>query len=153
MPTFLFIIAPSEPVKTFSPNSPHEMLVINTSVYLLTYSVLYTWELMVKHKPTLACDLVHFYFSTILGTLYRNRLRENLTSSQTHFVMSSTSSEYPARKAKSNGVAPSSLGKAKAWTPPGRHKRKRDSLGRPHLIARCRRDSLHKDTEKENTGY
>ena len=68
----------------------------------------------------LACGLVIFNFYIMLGRLYRSRLRENLSSSQTHFVMSSTSLECPPCKAKSNGVAPSSLGKVRAWAPPGR---------------------------------
>ena len=97
----------------------------------------------------LACGLVIFNFYIMLGRLYRSRLRENLSSSQTHFVMSSTSLECPPCKAKSNGVAPSSLGKVRAWAPPGRHRRSWESLARPHLIARCRRDSLCRETEKE----
>lgn len=63
--------------------------------------------------------------------------------------MCSTSVECPPCKAKSNGVVPSSLGSSKALTPPGRHKRKWKSLGRPHLTARCRRDSLWRDTEEK----
>lgn len=97
----------------------------------------------------LACGLVIFNFSIMLGRLYRSRLRENLSSSQTHFVMSSTSLEWPPRKAKSNGVAPSSLGNVRAWAPPGRHRSSWESLVRPHLTARCRRDSLCRETEKE----
>lgn len=63
--------------------------------------------------------------------------------------MSSTSVECPPCKAKSNGVVASSLGSFKALTPPGRHKRKWNSLGRAHLTARCRRDSLCRDTEEK----
>lgn len=81
---------------------------------------------------------------------YRNRLRKNLSNSLTHFVRSSTSLECPPRKAKSSGVAPSSLGKAKAWIPPGRHRRNWESLVRPHLTARCSSDSLWRETEKRN---
>lgn len=70
---------------------------------------------MVNYKPTLACGLVvstlPWYLEHFIET---NQERINLSSSQTHFVMSSTSLECPARKAKSNGVAPSSLGKDKA---------------------------------------
>lgn len=62
--------------------------------------------------------------------------------------MSSTSVECPPCKAKSNGVVASSLGSSKALTPPGRHKRKWNSLGRAHLTARCRRDSLCRHTEE-----
>lgn len=84
------------------------------------------------------------------GRLYRNRWREKLWSIGTHLVMSSISLECPPCEAKSRGVAPSSLGNAKAWIPPGRHRRKWESLARPHLTARCRRDSLCRDTaEKE----
>ena len=115
---------------------------------MICISVLYRWELMVKYKPMLPRGLV--IFSIMLGRLQRNRLRENLSGIQTHFVMSSNSLERPPRKAKSNGVAPSSLGKAKAWTPPGRHRRNWESLARPHLTARCRRDSLCRETEKKN---
>ena len=64
-------------------------------------------------------------------------------------MMSSTSVESPPCKAKSNGVVASSLGSSKALTPPGRHKRKWNSLGRAHLTAKCRRDSLCRDTEEK----
>lgn len=77
-------------------------------------------------------------------------MKKNLSNSLTHFVRSSTSLECPPRKAKSIGVAPSSLGKAKAWIPPGRHRRNWESLVRPHLTARCSSDSLWRETEKRN---
>lgn len=70
---------------------------------------------MAKEKPTRAYGLVISilpqFLEHFIGT---DQERINPSSSQTHFVMSSTSLECPACKAKSNGVAPSSLGKDKA---------------------------------------
>lgn len=67
---------------------------------------------------------------------------EEATNCYTHFVKTSTSLECPFCKAKSNGVAPSSLGNANADDPPGWAAKNCESLANPNFITRWRRVSL-----------
>lgn len=68
----------------------------------------------------------------------------------TYFEKTSTSLECPFCSAKSNGVAPSSLGSANANIPPGWPTKNSESLTKPNFIARWRRVSLRIGSEKHN---